>query len=101
MIRHLTVEVTCHWSVDPPSYRIYVNEDLLTERTFAWAGYQFYIKENLAVDIPAGMHNLRLENLGPNGKFILRNFQIDGNASNEIFLKENENTIDWNFACHQ
>lgn len=101
MIRHLTVEVICHWSVDPPAYRIFVDDDLMTERTFGWAGYQFYIRESLAVDVAAGMHNLRLENLGPNGKFTLRNMTVDGNLNQEIFLKYQDNLIDWNFACHQ
>lgn len=103
LTRHLTVEVICHWSVDPPCYRIFVDQDLITERSYNYAGFDFFIRENLAVNLPAGMHSIRLENISPNGKFTLKNLTVDGEQKPDALLSTSEdgNILNWNFALHQ
>lgn len=76
---NITAEVHCHWSGNPPSYRIYVDYDLLTERTFKWAGYQVFIEEDIICNLPLGIHFLRIENCGDDGQFRLKNIKVRGN----------------------
>lgn len=74
----ISVEVTCKWAVKPPAYRIYVDDDLLTERSYIWGPNQF-VKENIIVNIDAGPHTFRLEPVNPNIKgFEYANFKVDG-----------------------
>lgn len=80
-LRHIRVSVKCHWSEFPPVYRIYVNSDLMTERTFSWPGYRNYIRENLVCRLEPGIHTVRIENCSGHGKFELEpeSFEVDGN----------------------
>jgi len=78
VFRHIKVDVTCHWSETPPVYRIYVNSDLITERTFSWPGYQNFIRENIVCHLEKGIHKLRIENCNGSGNFELKNFEVDG-----------------------
>ncbi len=75
---HLSVDVHSHWSENPPSYRIYFNNDLLTERVFRWPGYQNYIKENIIVDVSHGIHVIKIENCTNNGNFSIENLIVEG-----------------------
>ena len=74
---HLSVDVHCHWSENPPSYRIYLNDDMLTERIFRWPGYQNYIKEHIIVETTPGIHILRIENCSSWGTFKLDNLIVE------------------------
>lgn len=76
---HLSADVHCHWSENPPSYRIYVDNDLLTERTFKWAGYQIYIREHMVCNLDPGIHTVRIENCAGTGNFKLENLIVEGN----------------------
>lgn len=77
---HMSVDVHCHWSENAPTYRIYINNDMLTERTFRWPGYQNYIKEHLICKLPTGLHTLKIENCSGNGSFSLKDFVIEGTS---------------------
>lgn len=70
---NITAEVYCSWSEVPPIYRIYVDNDLYTERTFHWSGYQSCVVETIICNLENGIHELRIEHCGGNGKFNLRN----------------------------
>ena len=43
-----------------PIYRIYVDDDLLTERTYMWSDPS-YVEENIIVLLDSGKHTLRIE----------------------------------------
>jgi hypothetical protein len=62
-------------------YRIYVNNDLLTERDWLWAS-NIYIEENIWVDIDSNDINyITLEPIYKNkstAKFALRNIKVNG-----------------------
>jgi hypothetical protein len=58
-----------------PRYRIYVNNELFTERTYIWKGVK-YVRENLQVNAPPGEYTIKIEKIDP-GKFRVRNTKID------------------------
>lgn len=62
---NITVEVHAlqpRWiDLEKARYRLYVNDDLLTERSWIW-NQQIFIKENLSVYLDVGIHHtIRLE----------------------------------------
>lgn len=77
MLQHITVDVKCPWSEDSPVYRLYVDDDMITERTFGWPGYRVYITENIICDLEQGRHVIRIENCSPKGAFNLENLNIE------------------------
>lgn len=83
MLQHITVDVHCNWSEVPPAYRIYVNNDLITERTFSWPGYQVYIRENITCDLAQGIHRIRIENCNTFGKLHIDNLIVEGRIDAE------------------
>jgi hypothetical protein len=93
----LEVDVYSHWSDNPPIYRIYVDNEMLVERTFGWPSYQNYITEHMYCDLDTGVHTLCLENLDSNSRFELENFTIDKNTVNKNLLKSNGSRIEWRF----
>lgn len=46
-----------------PAYRIFVDSDLLTERTYVHHGHKSYIEELIVVKLLPGKHLLRVEKL--------------------------------------
>jgi len=93
----LEVDVYSHWSIDPPVYRLYVNGEMLTERTFGWPSYQNYIKEHLFCDLDTGVHTFKLENLDRNARFEIDNFKVNNTTVNKNLLKTNDLEIEWRF----
>jgi hypothetical protein len=80
-------DVFCDWQQQPPVYRLYVNNELFTERTFIWT--EHYLEEMIQIHACPGKYQIRYEivkNLdavlsvrnmrvkhGPNGTHILKN----------------------------
>jgi len=86
MKQHLiTADVYAQWGEASPSYRIYVNNHLLTERDFGWPGHEVFIRENIVVDLNPGVHRLRIEQIGNNGKIQVKNITVDGAPSTLTF----------------
>lgn len=76
----LAVDVMCEWLGYEPAYRVYVDGDLLTERTYVW-GNQQYVREHLVVNLEPGEHQLIVDpiiNHGTQAQFKLTNFTING-----------------------
>lgn len=57
--------VFCRWEGLPPNYRVYVNDELFTERTWIWQD-DFYLSEELQILAPAGEYEIRYELVPPN-----------------------------------
>jgi hypothetical protein len=93
----LEIDVYSHWSDNPPVYRIYVDDEMLIERTFGWPSYQNYIREHLYCELATGVHTLRLENLDTNSRFELDHFTVDQNPVNKNLLKSNGVRTEWRF----
>lgn len=72
----LTFDLHCDWKKSPPIYRVYVNNELFTERTYIWGATQ-YLQEALQVTAPPGRYQIRVENLGDEDcQFKVRNMNI-------------------------
>jgi hypothetical protein len=82
----ITVDVYAQWGEQPPRYRVYVDQDLLTERDFYWPGHQMYIQENIVVNLAPGEHELIVEKVSVHGSIETKNITVDGHASNTRFI---------------
>jgi hypothetical protein len=63
-------DLYCDWQTNPPAYRVYVNDEMFTERNYIWSGPQ-YLTEMLQLDAPAGIYKIRIKKLDK-GKFKIR-----------------------------
>lgn len=93
----LEVDVRGHWNNKPPIYRIYINNEMLIERTFGWPLDQAYIIEHMYCDLDTGVHTLYLENLDPTSRFELDHFYVDKVLVNKNLLKASGTHVEWKF----
>jgi hypothetical protein len=77
MIVKLAVDVYCDAGTTQPVYRVYVNEDMYTERTWIWPSYEIFIREHLVADLPPGRHQVRIEKISGDGNFRVERFTIN------------------------
>ena len=74
----LTVDIFCRWEAEPHAYRIYVDDELLTERTYIWRNSDQFIRENIVISAKPGDHQFRLESVDANfSGFQWQNFTVD------------------------
>ena len=66
-------EVHCDWAGTPPVYRLYVNDELFTERTYIWINK--YLKESVSIEVPPGDYVVRYE-LHGNGTLTAKNPKV-------------------------
>ena len=64
-------DLFCEWRDRPPSYRLYINDEMFNERTYIWKGTK-YLREIVQLDAPPGEYKITIENLGE-GSFSVRN----------------------------
>ena len=57
--------VACEWEGLAPIYRVYVNDELFTERTWIWKE-NFYLREEIQIEAEPGDYNIRYELVPPN-----------------------------------
>jgi hypothetical protein len=76
----ISVDVWCDYDdFVKPAYRVYVDSDMLTERTFIWKSASQYIREHIEVNLETGSHYLTIENLTPEmAVYRIENLQIGG-----------------------
>ena len=80
----LSVEVHClgpRWvNFEDAKYRLYVNNDLLTERTWRW-GIDAFVKENIIVDVPTELANdlyiMPILEPKSTAQFVLKNLKVE------------------------
>jgi len=70
----------CDWKIVPPTYRLYLNDELMTERTYIWYNDEYTLQENIPANIDVSKtHNLRIEQIGPkSGTFRIDKVQTPG-----------------------
>jgi hypothetical protein len=56
--------IDCEWEGLSPIYRLYVNNELFSERTWIWTDSK--LEENLQIEAELGDYTLRYELLTPN-----------------------------------
>jgi hypothetical protein len=57
--------IACKWEGLPPIYRVYINDELFTERTWRWDD-EFYLKEEIQIEAEPGEYSIRYELVPPN-----------------------------------
>ena len=69
-------DIDCDWEGLPPVYRVFVNDELFTERTWIWTGQ--HLQEILQIQAVPGKYRVRVESVGPNlAQFRTWNHQIE------------------------
>jgi hypothetical protein len=82
----LTVDVYASWGDIAPRYRVYVDNDLLTERDFTWNGTEQYIRENMILNLEPGVHTLQVEQINTGGTIRTENVIVNGIPSSYQFV---------------
>lgn len=71
----VAAEVHCIWEGLPPVYRVYVNDELFSERTWIWTDR--YLEENLQILASPGKYQIRFELVPPYlAQFWVKNMQV-------------------------
>ena len=71
-----TFNLTCTWQGEPPVYRVYLNNELFTERKWLWA-QENIIEQILQIQAPAGEYMLKIEPAYPShANFSIRNNHV-------------------------
>ena len=65
--------VYCRWEGLPPNYRVYVNDELFTERTYIW--HNKYLEESVSIEALPGDYVVRYE-LHGNGTLTAKNPRV-------------------------
>lgn len=72
-------DVTAKVLDHPFRYRLYVGDELFTERTWTWHGV--YLEEIIPIKAPAGIYKIRWETVDPDhGRIKIRNYRVTGPA---------------------
>jgi hypothetical protein len=76
-----TITVDIYADSGEPRYRVYIDNNLLTERDFTWASHEIFVRENIIVNLGEGLHTLYVEQVGTNGTIKPQNVTVDGKPS--------------------
>ena len=86
MVHSITVDV-CKASYRPSvRYRLYIDDELLTERDFVWDGAEIYIREHIQADLAPGPHRLHVQEIPDRNKITITNVTVDGLACDPDFV---------------
>jgi len=82
-------DVSVEWQGDPPNYRVYVGDEMFTERTWIWQ--EQYLEETLVVNALPGKYNLRWELVPPaQGKIQVTNIRIKHGSDHAHLKKDSQ-----------
>ncbi len=82
-------DVSVEWQGDPPNYRVYVGNEMFTERTWIWQ--EQYLEELLVVNAPPGKYNLRWELVPPaQGTIEVKNIRIEHGSDHAHLKKDSQ-----------
>jgi hypothetical protein len=77
----ITVDVYCNRSEGEPSYRVYVDDEMLTERSWTWAAYDVFIREHIEVNVEPGAHRLYVRESNCDPVFQTQNMTVNGEVN--------------------
>ena len=70
-------DVYCKWVENPPRYRVFVNNELFTERTWIWNN-DYYLEEALQIEATPGEYQLMFQLIDDSGAELkVKNPRID------------------------
>ena len=76
----IEVDVLCDWQVEPQAYRLYINDDLYTERTYIWHNPNQWVREIIVAELAPGHHTIKIQSVDSKFPvFRLANFSINNN----------------------
>jgi hypothetical protein len=76
---YVTFTLLCDWQGSPPVYRLYVDDELVTERTYKFKNTELTIEECIPLNITAGPHYMRVINMHPESStFKVTDFKVNG-----------------------
>ena len=82
-------DVSVDWQGDPPRVRVYVGDEMFTERTWIWR--EQYLEEMLVVNAPPGKYNLRWELVPPaQGTIEVKNVRIEHGSTHAHIKKDSQ-----------
>jgi hypothetical protein len=82
-------DVSVAWQGVPPNYRVYVGDEMFTERTWIWQ--EQYLEERLVVNALPGKYNLRWELVPPaQGKILVTNIRIKHGLDHAHLKKDSQ-----------
>jgi hypothetical protein len=71
----VAMDIDIDWDQENPKYRVYVDDELFTERTWIWRSQ--YLEEMLQIEAVPGRYVIKVELVDPSvGKLKVRNMQI-------------------------
>ena len=69
-------DIECVWSNHNPIYRVFVNNELFTERTWIWK--DCYLEEMLQINAEPGRYPIQIELVDPGaGDLITKNLRVE------------------------
>jgi hypothetical protein len=71
----ITADIDCEWEGLNPSFRVYVNDELFTERTWRWT--DSYLEESLQIESVPGDYTINYELVPPHlAKLNVKNLRV-------------------------
>ena len=72
------IDIICEWDNVPPVYRVFVNDELFTERTWIWEDDAIYLEEMLQIEAEPGEYQIRHELVPPHlAQLRVENMRVD------------------------
>lgn len=69
-------DVHCNWEGLPPTYRLYINDELFTERTWIWTNE--YLEECIQLEAEPGKYEISYELVPPHlAELTIENVRVD------------------------
>lgn len=85
-------DVYCKWDGNDTRYRLYVNNELFTERSWIWNGKDYYLEEAIPIEAVPGLYNIRYELVEPCGsKLKIKNMRV---ASKNAIMHTDQTTLE-------
>ena len=85
-------DVYCKWDGSDTRYRLYINDELFTERSWIWSGKEYYLEEVITIEAPPGLYKIKYELLQPTGsKLKIRNMRV---TTKNARIHEDQTTLE-------
>ena len=85
-------DVYCKWDGSDTRYRLYVNDELFTERSWIWNGKDYYLEEMITIEAPPGLYKIKYELLEPtDSKLKIKNMRV---TTKNAAIHEDQTTLE-------
>ena len=70
-------------------YRVFINDELMTERDYIWDNKTHYLTEIVPLFVGSGTHSINIQNLNPKlGTLMINTIRVNGKITTLINGKE-------------